>query len=587
MRKTHYAAVLAVGALSLSACSSGGGGGAGGGTADVAKPTVQTITLGSAADSQGPAPAVDGAKKGGTVNDLEQDDFNHLDPGQLYVSNQQAIAPLYSRTLTGYKVDPKTGSEKLVGDLATDTGEASADKKTWTYHLKDGLKYEDGTPITSQDLKYGIERLYADFETEGPIYIQTWLSGQNYRKVYQGPYDGKELPDSVISTPDSKTIVFHFQAPHADAPYAMSMPNVSPIPKAKDTKQKYDQHPVSSGPYKIENYNPGKSLVLVRNTNWDPKTDPIRDAYPDKWNFELGIQDPGLTERLMAGSGDDKDALSLSQSAAPTQMATILGNSKFKSRIVNQYQPFVEELSINTSRVKDVRVRQAIAYAFPTRQVQQALGGAAQMDIGSNLLSPTIGGFKPYDPYGKLTNPNGDPEKAKQLLKEAGVSNLKLTLAFANTAKWQNFGTTLKNAFAKAGIDLQLQSIDATSYYTLVGKVNNPYDLYRTGWGADWGNGSTVIPPVRDGRIIADGVANYTHINDPHVNSEIDRINAITDLNQQQAEWEKLSEYILKNDCPSVPFGYDKFFNIYGEGLGGVTFRQDLGVINANTVYVK
>jgi peptide/nickel transport system substrate-binding protein len=587
MRKTHYAAVLAVGALSLSACSSGGGGGAGGGTADVAKPTVQTITLGSAADSQGPAPAVDGAKKGGTVNDLEQDDFNHLDPGQLYVSNQQAIAPLYSRTLTGYKVDPKTGSEKLVGDLATDTGEASADKKTWTYHLKDGLKYEDGTPITSQDLKYGIERLYADFETEGPIYVQTWLSGQNYRKVYQGPYDGKELPDSVISTPDSKTIVFHFQAPHADAPYAMSMPNVSPIPKAKDTKQKYDQHPVSSGPYKIESYNPGKSLVLVRNANWDPKTDPIRDAYPDKWNFELGIQDPGLTERLMAGAGNDKDAVSLSQSAAPSQMATILGDPKLKSRIVNQYQPFVEELSINTSRVKDVRVRQAIEYAFPTKQVQQALGGAAQMDMGTNLLSPTINGYKPYDPYGKLTHPNGDPDKAKELLKEAGVSNLKLTLAFANNSKWQNFATTLKNAFAKAGIDLQLQSLDLTSYYTLVGKVNNPYDLYRTGWGADWSNGSTVIPPVRDGRIIADGVANYTHLNDPHVNSEIDRINAITDLKTQQAEWEKLSEYIVKNDCPSVPFGYDKFFNIYGEGLGGVTFRQDLGVINANTVYVK
>ncbi|MDF3291992.1 ABC transporter substrate-binding protein [Streptomyces silvisoli] len=587
MRKTHYAAVLAVGALSLSACSSGGGGGAGGGTADVAKPTVQTITVGTAADSQGPALAVDGAKKGGTVNDLEQSDFNHLDPGQLYVSNQQAIASLYSRTLTGYKIDPKTGSEKLVGDLATDTGDPSADKKTWTYHLKDGLKYEDGTPITSQDIKYGIERLYADFETEGPIYVQTWLSGTDYRKTYPGPYGGKDLPDSLISCPDSKTIVFHFQAPHADAPYAMSMPNISPIPKSKDTKQKYDLHPVSTGPYKIESYNPGKSLVLTRNTYWDPKTDPIRDAYPDKWNFEINVPDPGLTQRLMAGAGDDKDALSLSQSAAPTQMAAILSDPKYKTRTVNQYQPFVDVLSINTSRVKDPKVRQAIEYAFPMKQVQQALGGEAQGEMASNLISPTVSGFKPYDPFGKLTHPNGDPEKAKELLKEAGVSNLKLTLAFANNDKWQNFASTLKNAFAKAGINLQLQSLDLTSYYTLVGKVNNPYDLYRTGWGADWPNGSTVIPPTEDGRQIADGNPNYAHLNDPHVNSEIDRINAITDLSQQQAAWEQLSEYIVKNDVPAIPYAYDKFFGIYGEGLGGVTYRQDLGVINANTVYVK
>lgn len=585
MRKS-YAAVLAVGALTLSACSSGGGG-TGGGTADAAKPSIEKVTLGTAADSQGPAPAVDGAKKGGTVTDLEPADFNHLDPGQLYVSNQQAIAPLYSRTLTNYKMDPKTGNMTLVGDLATDTGQASADKKTWTYHLKDGLKYEDGTPITSQDIKYGIERLYADFETEGPTYVQTWLSGQDYRKAYQGPYSGKDLPDSVIGTPDAKTIVFHFQQAHADAPYAMAMPNISPIPKAKDTKQKYDLHPVSTGPYKIASYQPGKSLVLVRNSNWDPKTDPIREAYPDKWNFEINIANPGLTQRLMAESGEDKTALSLSQSSDPTQMATILGNSSYKARTVNQYQPFVDVLSINTSRVKDARVRQAIEYAFPMKQVQQTLGGSAQGDIGTNLISPTISGFKAYDPFGKLANPNGDPAKAKALLKEAGVSNLKLTLAFANTAKWQNFAATLKNAFAKAGIDLQTQSIDPTSYYTLIGKANNQYDLYRTGWGADWSNGSTVIPPTEDGRIIADGSPNYSHLNDPHVNSEIDRINAMTDLPAQQAAWESLSEYIVKNDVPAVPYMYDKFFQIYGSGLGGVTYNQNVGVINCNTVYVK
>ncbi len=587
MRKSHYAAALAAGALTLSACSSGGGGGTGAGNVDAAKPTIQTITLGSAADSQGPAAAVTGAKQGGTVNDLEPADFNHLDPGQLYVSNQQAIAPLFSRTLTNYKIDPKTGKTTLVGDLATDTGDPSADKKTWTYHLKDNLKYEDGTPVTSQDIKYGIERLYANFETAGPIYVQTWLSGQDYRKSYQGPYSGQSLPDSLISTPDAKTIVFHFQAAHPDAPYAMAMPNISPIPKDKDTKEKYDLHPVSTGPYKIEDYKPGKSLVLVRNTYWDPKTDPIRNAYPDKWNFEINIANPGLTHRLMAQSGADKDALSLSQSADPSTMYQLLTDKQYKSRTVNQYQPFVDVFSINVSRVKDLRVRQAIEYAFPMKQIQQIMGGAAQGDIGTNLISPTISGFKPYDPYNKLTKSNGDPDMAKQLLKQAGVSNLKLTYAFANTQRWQNVATTLKNAFAKAGIELQLQAIDDTSYYTLVGKVNNPYDIYRTGWGADWSNGSTVIPPTMDGRQIADDNPNYSHLNDSHVNSEIDRINAMTDLQQQQAAWESLSEYIVKNDIPSVPYMYDKFFQIYGSGLGGVTYNQNIGVINCNTVYVK
>jgi peptide/nickel transport system substrate-binding protein len=577
-----------VGALTLSACGNGGGSHNGGSVVNAAKPSIQKVALGTAADSKGPAPAVPGAKKGGTVTDLEPSDFNHLDPGQLYVSNQLAIAPLFSRTLTNYQIDPKTGNAKLVGDLATDTGEPSADKKTWTYHLKSGLKYEDGSTITSQDIKYGIERLYAPWETAGPTYVQQWLSGTDYRKTYPGPYSGKSLPDSLISTPDAKTIVFHFTAPHPDAPYAMSMPNISPVPKSKDTKQKYDTRPFSSGPYKIASYQPGKSLVMVRNKYWDAKTDPIREAYPNQWKFQIDVDQPLLTQRLQQDSGVYKTALALSATADPTLMDSLVSDSKYRSRTVNQYQPYVDVLSINTSRVKDVRVRKAIEYATPLRALQQATGGAAQGDYGTNLISPTIQGFKPYDPYNKLKNLNGDPAAAKKMLKEAGVSHLKLSFAYAaGIPKWNNVATTLKNAYAKAGIDLQLEPIDKTSYYSLIGEVNNKYDIYRTGWGADWSNGSTVIPETEDGRIIGKDSPNYSHLNDPYVNKEIDRINKISDLKTQQAQWEKLSEYIVKNDVPSVPYAYDKFFQIYGSGLGGVTYNQNIGTINANSVFVK
>ena len=584
--KTHYAAILAVGALSLSACSSGGGGGgANGGNGATA--SIQTVTVGTAADSQGPAPAVDGAKSGGTLIDLEPSGINHLDPAQAYVNQEQVIGQLFSRTLTGYKIDPKTGKTTLVGDLATDTGTSSDGGKTWTFHLKDNLKWQDGTPITSQQVKYGFERLYADYETAGPQYVQAWMSGQNFRKVYPGPYGGKTLPDSVLATPDDKTVVFHFQSPHADAPYAMALPDAGPILQAKDTKTGYDQAPFSDGPYMIKSNQPGKELVLTRNKYWDPKTDPIRNAYPDEWDIQLGVAQPGLTQRVVAAAGNDKNAVSLVQSADPTQVGAILNNASLKSRTINQYQPFVDVFNINMTRVKDERVRQAIMYAFPMKQVQTALGGSAEGDLGTNLIGPTVTGFKAYDPFGKLTNPNGDPAKAKQLLQQAGVKNLTLTYAFSNTQRWQNVAVTLQRAFAKAGINLQTKAIDATSYYSLVGKLDNPYDIYRTGWGADWPSASTVIPPTMDGRLLADDDPDYSHLNDTHVNSEIDRINQITDLKQQAAEWEKLDEYIVKNDTPSVPYLYDKYFQVYGSNVGGVGYNSPLGTLNPNTMYVK
>jgi peptide/nickel transport system substrate-binding protein len=586
------AAIVAASALSLTAaCSSGGGGGGDtgtkGGSAAPTKAPVPNYGLGTAADSKGPAPAVPGAVKGGTVNDLNQAGYDYLDPAQQYVSDQLSISVLYARTLTGYKIDPTSGKTVLVGDLATDTGKMSDGGKTWTYTLKDGIKFQDGSAITSKDIKYSIERLFADFETQGPQYIQSWLYGPDYRKLYKGPYSGQEIPDTILATPDDKTIVFHFKTPHADAPYAMAMPVTAPVPKAKDDKGAYNNHPVSSGPYEIASYKPGKSLVFKRNPNWDPATDPIRNAYPDTWNFQLGIEQPSLSQRLQAGAGSDKYALDLSGVADPSVMQSLVTDPKYKSRSINQYQPYVETLDINTKRITDPKVRQAIAYAFPMSQVQQAFGGAAQGDLGTTLLSPTIAGWKKFDPFGKLDKPTGDVEKAKELLKEAGQPHPKLVFAYANTPRWQNISLTIANALQKAGFQVVRKAIDPTSYYTVVGKVNNQYDIYRTGWGADWPNASTVVPPTMDGRNLQDGTNNYSFLNDPHINSEIDRIKAETDLKQQTADWEKLSEYSLQTDTAQVPFLYDKYFNIYGEGLGGVTYNSVTGVINANTVYVK
>lgn len=146
---------------------------------------------------------------------------------------------------------------------------------------------------------------------------------------------------------------------------------------------------------------------------------------------------------------------------------------------------------------------------------------------------------------------------------------------------------TIEKALEKAGFDVQRKAIDPTSYYTVVGKLDTPYDLYRTGWGADWPSASTVVPPTMDGRNLADGTNNYSFLNDEHVNSEIDRILAITDIKKQNDEWRTLSEYVLKNDTSQIPFIFDKYFNIHGSGLGGVTYNEVYGTINPNTIFVK
>ncbi|MGZ4632790.1 MAG: ABC transporter substrate-binding protein, partial [Actinomycetes bacterium] len=261
---------------------------------------------GNGASDGGKGDAAASGAKGGTLNILMIADFEHLDPQRNYVT--QALnfgSRLLYRSLTGYKSVPGPDGSTLVPDLATDLGKPSDGNKTWTFTLKDGVKFEDGSPITCADVKYGVERSMSDQITAGPQYAKQYLVGGD---AYKGPYkDGGKGLDSIQCT-DEKTIVFTLNKAIGDFNYTTSLPTFAPVPKAKDTNVKYDDHPVSSGPYKIESYQRDKQLTLVRNESWDPKTDTIRKAYPDKIVTTFGLDPAVIDQRLIADAPADQTA---------------------------------------------------------------------------------------------------------------------------------------------------------------------------------------------------------------------------------------------------------------------------------------
>ncbi|MER6069751.1 ABC transporter substrate-binding protein [Streptomyces sp. NPDC001817] len=589
--------VLAAGALVLTGCSKGGSDTGTNGNKDQKNAEAQqaAIKFGGTADSQGPAADVPGAKSGGSMEVLQRDSFAHLDPGQIYVSDQMALAQLIHRGLTGYKATSGDGHKhEIVGDLATDSGTTTDGGKTWKYTLKDGIKFQDGTPITSQDVRQTFERLFAPFITQGPPYLQQWLAntpGADYRKLLpDGPYKGKHLPDSILETPDAKTIIFHFKKPHADLPYALAMAGYSIVSAKGDTKEKYDKAPLATGPYKIQSFKSGKSMVLVKNTNWDPKTDPIRHQYVDQFNFTFNQQFETSTKALLADSGPDQTGLSFSNQVDAGNLSSVLRNPKLKSRTVSGYQPYVGQMNINMSKpeMKDIRVREAIAYALPVTPFVRAFGGTDAMEVAGGLLSPTVSGYDAsFDPFGKKKKPAGDPDKARDLLKQAGKLNMKLTFGYTNTPEGQQYSTAMAAGLKKAGFDVQRQEIPSETYYDQVSKLNNNYDIFHTAWGADWPSASTVLPLLYDGRIIADGASNYSQINDPHVNSEIDRINAITDPVKAAAEWEKLDKYLLTKVVNVVPTAYYKQTQIAGSKVGGLVYDDVIGGIDPRRLFIK
>ncbi|MEV4459883.1 ABC transporter substrate-binding protein [Microbispora sp. NPDC049633] len=591
-RIASVTAVLAAGALALAGCAKGGGGGAPQGAASTSqKPlenkAVSAIAVGTAQDSTGPAPEVQGAKSGGTVYMIDRDDFSHLDPGRVYVNYNSSVSALFTRQLTNYKKD-ESGNIKLVGDLATDTGTTEDGGKTWKFTLKDGLKWQDGTPITSADIKYSFERLFADFITEGPDYAETWLvpdPKKPFREQYKGPYDGKGL--DTIETPDDKTVVFHLNDAHPDFNFTVAMTGYGAVPKAQDTKQKYDKQPFSSGPYKIVSHITDKSLDLERNEHWDPKTDPIRHAYPDKFHMEFGVQAQQTTERFMADTGNDKNAFTFHNAVAAERVQEVLGNAELMKRSVQGLTPFTTFYNINTKRITDVNVRKAIITAWPAKQIQQIEGGEVNTGkIATTVMSPTVLGYEAFDLYGKLAKPEGDPEAAKKLLTDSGNPNPTVVYAYNQTPTQEKITVAIKEALSKAGFKVVAKPLNPTTYYDAIGPVDNKFDIYWGGWAADWPTGSTAIQPQYDGRLISDNAPNYTHLNVPEINEAIDKANAITDAAEAGKAWAAVDRMIMEQ-AAIVPEYYQTYFGLYGSGLGGVKFDPLTGEQSALDIYVK
>ncbi|GAB2900721.1 ABC transporter substrate-binding protein [Streptomyces mayteni] len=592
-RRARAAAVsLAMaGALVLSACSSGGGGGpAEEGEESAGPETSAAISFGDVAASTGPAEEVPGATQGGTVQVLQQTSPDHLDPAQIYVSHESNIARLIHRGLTYVRLDNE-GNYTVVGDLATDSGTVSDDGRTWTYTLKEDIFFNDGTPITSADLRHTFERQFAPFITQGPSYVQQWLAGTggaDYRELLpEGPYEGDHLPDSVLETPDDRTIVFHFQEPQNDLPYALATPGYAVVSAEGDTQEAYDQDPVTSGPYQIEDYRSGRSMTLTRNEYWQPETDPARNAYPDSYEISFGHSLEDSTARLMADNGDNQYATSFNNGLDAGNGPTVMEDAEIRERLVDGFQPYVATLAINVDRVTDERVREAIIRAVPLNGVLNAYGGTIGGQYAGGIVSPLLPGYQEdYDPFGKLANPQGDVEGARALLEEADAVGYQLNYVNNTAPEDQQAAVAIADALESAGFDVNRTEVPPETYYDTIGVVDSELDIYRSSWGHDWLSAATVIPPLFDGRQIQDGASNYSHLNDEHVNSEIDRIRTITDPAEAAEEWVGLSQYIQEETLSFVPTFYYRQTILHGSRIGGATFNDDLGTIDMQRLFV-
>jgi peptide/nickel transport system substrate-binding protein len=583
----------------------------------VAAAVAATVVV--AAGSAGSAKS--GVSRGGTLNVGWEQSFgftDSFDPTGEYLGDAFGVMTnLLVRTLVSYKHDAGAAGNVVVPDIATSVPTPTNGGKTYTFHLRSGIKF--GPPVnravTSKDILYAMERLANPKDGAQYGFYYSVIKGfDDYGK-------GKAKTISGIQTPNDSTIVFNLTAPTGDFLKRMSMPATGPIPeevgKCFDGQPgKYGLDLISTAGYMINgidkvdisscsNVKPASGfdgttmMDLVRNPNYDQGTDQYRKNYPDEVRFLVNASNTDIYNKIEAGD------LDMAVSSIPPQVlrkyATDPNLKKYYFHNSGDRTWYIT-LNMSPAPFDDVHVRRAMNWVMDKANLVKGWGGPAFGTVANHIVPDTLfnNQLSEYKPY-KTPGDHGSAARAKAAMKGSkydtkgdgtcSAKECKGVLLLADTRAVDTAMLPVIEADAKKiGITFTVRTING-AYPTIQTPSKNIPIAERPGWGKDYADPLTFFSPLFDGRtIIPQGNTNYSLVgitpaqctklkikgncnNVPSINKQLDKCAAL--LGQPRMTcYENLDKYLMTQVVPWVPYMWSTVTRIVSKNVTHYQFDQ-------------
>jgi len=527
---------------------------------------------------------------GGTLKIVGTADIDHFDPTSAALVTSNNFLRAVSRQLISYEASMDDDARlQPKGDLATEVPQPTNDGLTYTFTLRDGVAWNapDGArPIVSADFERGMKRMCNPFLGSAALtYYVDLIEGMRsfcdgFAQVEPTAAAMKEYIQnndiSGIETPDDKTIVINLTEKAGDFVYMLSLPTSAPAPVEvldyMPDGPDYRENFIASGPYTPETYIPDSTIKLTRNPAWNSDSDPLRSGYVDNINITFGIQPDAAIQQLQAGDADMTYDILIPP--AILQMLTATGDDKLVTMSVGRtsFLWFNTLTDNNDGALRDLKIRQAVQYAIDKAAIVQQMGGPMVAAPQNGIFGPGVLGFHEFDLY-PTDNASGDPEKAKELLAEAGYPDgITLKMPFRNQNAEPAIAQTIQASLKKAGINLELTPVAPSDYYSkfMTNQENTKaglWDIAPVGWSPDWVGGAarSVFQP----QFTYNGTHqtyNYVDYNNPEANKIAkEAINATTP--EQAAKlWGQVDEMVMK-DSPVVPYTTENVILYHGPAV--------------------
>lgn len=497
-RKTLTSAVVMVAAASLAACSSG------------------STSSGAAAGTP---------QSGGTLVMARADEATSLLPS---VPTDNASIWIIEEIYDTLTVPAQDGKD-VQPSLATSWTQ-SADKLSWTFHLRKDAKFTNGSPVTSADVKFSIE--------------------QNQAK--DAPFSFIDSIITKIDTPDAHTVVFHTAQPWAPLPADMALYANSIVPKNYGGKSAaaFAQHPIGSGPFKFDSWTKGSSLKIVKNTAYWKKNTPRLDS------VEFTVVPDSNTRSTQLSSGQIQiNEYPSNSSIQSVQKTPSLQVSTFPSSEVDY-------LGMNTKRkpLNDLNVRKAIRLAIDKKAILKSVY-YGHGTIAGSYLSPTS-----WAHDASIKSTPYDLASAKAALAKSTVPQGFSTTITIPSGDQNASGEAqlVQSDLAKIGITLKIKTLDPSAIVTAkhAGNYDMAFGLYTT----------DIVDPDEIARFagtFTGGVHTvYTWFDSAKMNQLAATGSSASDQGTRKKAYDQMQQ-IIDDNVPFIPLFYVPGIYSYSQKVGG------------------
>lgn len=529
-----------------------------------------------------------GGKKGGTLSVVQAEDYEHLDPGQAYFQIDYGITSASQRGLFSYK--PNTFSE-ATPDMAEGPAQISDAGKLITIKIRKGVHFSPpvNREVTAADEVYAIDRV-ANPNVANPYYL-------GYLEAVEGMKEAKGGPIPGVKALDPNTLQLKLTKPQAGIVVAsMVLPYTAPVPeeyaKKFDAKKpsEYSSYMVATGPYMLKadssgkilgtGYQPGKSLTLIRNPNWNASTD-FRPAYLDQINVSIGGDSNVIGRQVLEGSH-------MLQTDAPAAPVLKLAVQQHRSQLQISAGGGAGDRYIAVNNTdgpfKNVNLRKALWAATDREALDKLRGGKVSSDVMTHFLWNGISGFEesggfagPQVDYNE--HPQGDMAVAEKYIKLAGYPSGKYTgsetlqVVGDSSAPASNVAEAVNQTLKSLGFKTKLDLVEHTVMYSkFCGVVSEKIDVCpNVGWIPDFGDPQAVLDvPFNGNLIVKNGTnSNWGLVNHPKINAAMEAASTVVGVKARGEAWAKIDRELVA-EAVVIPYQWAKEPNIESKDVAGV-----------------